>query len=210
MSEMPETYSTVAKSVQVKIPVGLCRFYASVREVTDEEQAKEFLAQICAQFADATHNAWAYKLGHGDQALVRYSDDGEPANTAGPPMLQAIEGNGLTNVIVVGTRYFGGVKLGIGGLIRAYRDCALAGLQEAGVRTETIKVTVVVSNLDYAVLGDVLRELESCRSDIIAIDYQLQVSVRAAVRPRDLPALETRIRDITRGQGHLKVQTDSC
>lgn len=205
MTEIPESYSTVAAKAQVKIPVGLCRFYASVSEVQTEDEARAFLAEITAQFADANHSAWAFKLGFGDQALCRYSDAGEPANTAGAPMLQAIVGAGLTNVVVVGTRYFGGVKLGVGGLIRAYRDCAQAGLQAAGVRTEVIKIEVAVRELDYALLGDVLRELESFKSDILAIDYQLRVNVRAAIRPKDQAALHTRITDITRGQCHLEV-----
>lgn len=205
MIEIPETFDTVARLAQVKIPVGLCRFHASVSEVRSEAEAKAFLAEVVAQFPDANHSAWAYRIGCIDQALCRYSDDGEPANTAGAPMLQVINGAGLTNVMVIGTRYFGGVKLGVGGLIRAYRDCAQAGLQAAGVRTETIKMEVAVRDLDYALLGDVLRELESLKSDILAIDYQLRVNVRAAIRPRDRAALGTRITDITRGQCHLEV-----
>ncbi len=205
MSEIPETFSTVANRSQVKIPVGLCRFHASVSEVQTEDEAKAFLAEVVAQFPDANHSAWAYRIGFGDQALCRQSDDGEPANTAGAPMQQVISGSGLTNVMVIGTRYFGGVKLGVGGLIRAYRDCAQAGLQAAGVRTETIKVEVAVRDLDYAQLGDVLRELEAVKSDILGIDYQLRVSVRAAIRPKDREALGIRITDITRGQCHLEV-----
>ena len=107
-----------------------------------EAEAKEFIDTVSNEFADATHNAWAYKIGFGDRSIRRSSDAGEPANTAGPPMLQAIEGQGLTNVVVVGTRYFGGVKLGVGGLIRAYRDTALAGLEAAGVREEVIKMCI--------------------------------------------------------------------
>lgn len=205
MGDSPETFSTVAGSARIKLPVGLCRFFSSVCEVTDEVAAKAFISQISSEFSDANHNAWAYKLGWGNRALSRYSDDGEPANTAGAPMLQAIEGSGLTNVVVVATRYFGGVKLGVGGLIRAYRDCAQAGLLAAGVRTELIMVEVLVRDLDYAILGDVLREIESFHGSILAINYQLRVAVRAAIKPSDQAALSVRVTDITRGQGQLEV-----
>lgn len=201
----PETYTTVAQAMRVRVPIGLCRFFASVKAVNTEAGAKDFIEQVSKEFADATHNAWAYKLGYGDQAICRSSDDGEPVNTAGPPMLQAIEGHDLTNVVVIGTRYFGGVKLGVGGLIRAYRDTALAGLEAAGRRVETIMIAVVVHNVDYAYLGDVLREIESCRGTIDSLTYEQQVAIKASVRPTDIPILQQRIIDTTRGQAELEV-----
>ncbi len=208
MSSMPEYYQTVAQAVRVKLPVGQCRFFSSVKEVSTEAEAKVFVEEVSKEFADATHNAWAYKLGFGDQAICRSSDDGEPANTAGPPTLQAIEGAELTNVVVVGTRYFGGVKLGVGGLIRAYRDCAHAGLQEAGVRQEIIMMQVQVRRLDYSQLGDILREIESCRGSIDSIDYAQTVTIKASIKPRDLDQLRQRVTDLTRGQGQLEVEND--
>ncbi|NLW17808.1 MAG: YigZ family protein [Firmicutes bacterium] len=204
----PEMYTTVAQAVRVRVPIGLCRFFASVKEVQSEAEAKEFIEAVSNEFADATHNAWAYKVGHGDSSIRRYSDAGEPANTAGPPMLQAIEGRGLTNVVVVGTRYFGGVKLGVGGLIRAYRDTALAGLEAAGVRQEIIMIPVTISAVDYAYLGDVLREIESFRGSIATLDYGEQVTVKASVRPADVAELQQRITDITRGQAQMEVANE--
>ncbi len=204
----PEMYTTVAQSVRVRIPVGLCRFIASVKEVGSEAEAKEFIEAVSKEFADATHNAWAYKIGFGDRCIRRFSDAGEPANTAGPPMLQAIEGQGLTNVVVVGSRYFGGVKLGVGGLIRAYRDTALAGLEAAGVRQEVIMVPVMVRSVDYAYLGDVLREIESAKGIIGNLGYGEKVTIQARVRPAEIGQLQQRITDITRGQASLEVADD--
>jgi uncharacterized YigZ family protein len=205
MSEQAEVFQTVARAVRVKVPVGLCRFFASVKEVQTEEEARQFIAEVSAEMPDATHHAWAFRIGSREQAIARSSDAGEPANTAGPPMLQAIEGAGLTNVVVVGTRYFGGVKLGVGGLIRAYRDCAQAGLQAAGVRTEVLMQEVRVYQVDYAVLGDVLREIESQKGSILGIEYGQTVTIHAAIRPALREALQGRIADITRGQGQLEV-----
>lgn len=203
--QQPEFYTTVARAVRVRIPVGLCRFFASVKEITSEMEAKEFIATVISEFPDARHHAWAYKTGYGDACISRSHDAGEPVNTAGPPMLQAIEGQGLTNVIVVGTRYFGGVKLGVGGLIRAYRETALAGLAEAGTRQEIIMANIIVRNVDYALLGDVLREIESCRGVIDFLSYEEQVTVKAKVQPVVIPQLERRIIDTTRGQAGLEV-----
>lgn len=202
---MPEMYITVARAVRVRVPVGLCRFFASVKEIHDEAEAKEFIEAVSKELADANHHAWAYRIGFGDQSISRSSDAGEPVNTAGPPMLQAIEGRDLTNVVVVGTRYFGGVKLGVGGLIRAYRDTAIAGLEAAGIRKEIIMIPIIVHNVDYAYLGDVLREVESCRGSIDTLDYGEQVAIMASVRPSDVAALRNRVTDITRGQGELEV-----
>ena len=197
-----DRYQTVARAVRVRIPVGQCRFFASVKEATTEAEAKAFIESIATDFADATHNAWGYKLGAVGEPLCRSSDAGEPVNTAGPPILQAIEGRGLTNVVVVVTRFFGGVKLGVGGLIRAYREAAAAGLEEAGVREEIITRPIRVKNVDYACLGEVLRELESLRCTGIALDYGEQVTLRAEIQPQFFTeGLAARIADITKGQG---------
>lgn len=202
---VPEMYTTVARAVRVRVPVGLCRFFASVKEISGEAEAKQFIEAVSKELADANHHAWAYRIGFGDQSISRSSDAGEHVNTAGPPMLQAILGRGLTNVAVVGTRYFGGVKLGVGGLIRAYRDTAVAGLEAAGIRQEIIMIPIVIHKVDYAYLGDVLREVESCRGNIDTLEYGEQVTIIANVRPSDIANLRHRITDITRGQGELEV-----
>lgn len=204
-NDQPILYTTVARSVRVRVPIGACRFFASVKEVVSEAEAKAFIADVSDHFADATHNAWAYKLGYGPKSISRSNDAGEPVNTAGPPMLQAIEGQDLTDVVVVGTRYYGGVNLGIGGLIRAYRDTAAAGLEEAGRRQEIIMIPVAIRQVDYAYLGDILREIESRRGLIDDIEYSEQVTVLAQIRPLDETELRQRIIDLTRGQSILEV-----
>ncbi|MGE5654063.1 MAG: IMPACT family protein [Bacillota bacterium] len=193
-------FRTVARASRVKIPVGLCRFISSVEPASSEDEARAFISRVSREFADATHNVWAYRIGTGTQAIFRYSDDGEPAQTAGPPTLAAIDHRDLTDVVVVGTRYFGGVKLGVGGLIRAYRQCADAGLAEAGCITKVITMPVVI-RCGYDHLGTIMNELESLKGKIERIDYDVHVTVTARVRPVDLPQLEGRVTDITRGTG---------
>jgi len=100
---------------------------------TKKEGAEKYIDAISSKFKDATHNCFAYKIGNGDQAVFRFSDDGEPSGTAGRPILQAIETKDLTNLALVVTRYFGGTKLGTGGLIRAYNSVALKALNNVKV-----------------------------------------------------------------------------
>lgn len=191
---------TVARSVQVKLPVGACRFISSVSRVDKEKEAKSFIRKISSHFHDATHNAYAYKIGFGDSAISRQSDDGEPAGTAGKPLLQAIESAGLTNLAIVATRYFGGVKLGIGGLIRAYRACAEAGLGEAGRQKEVFRESITVE-ADYKNIGRVLREINAAAGEIKDISYlKDRIMVAAGVPVHKLNLLENQLMDATRGK----------
>jgi uncharacterized YigZ family protein len=116
---------TLAERVQHDIEVKHSRFLALAAPVQTREQALEFLADVAT--ADATHNCWAYRVG----GLYRSSDDGEPAGPAGRPILAAIDGQGFDRVMVVVTRWYGGIKLGAGGLVRAYGGCAAECLRTA-------------------------------------------------------------------------------
>ena len=202
---MCDRYQTVAKNVQVKLPVGACRFIASVARTDNEQEAKEFIAKVNSQFADATHNAYAYRIGVGDRAISRQSDAAEPAGTAGPPMLHTLEKAGLSNVTVVGTRYFGGVKLGIGGLIRAYRACAEAGLAEAGKVTKVFLQTLFIA-VSYDLLGAVIREIGSCSGDVNGVDYSEDgVTVTCQLPLAQVDALQAQLVDATRGNVTVEI-----
>jgi uncharacterized YigZ family protein len=115
-----------------QIKVKGSRFIAAVAPVETEEEAGKFIERISRKHFDATHNCFAYRLGLSVEAISRFSDAGEPSGTAGRPILEAISGRDLTDTVVVVTRYYGGTKLGTGGLARAYRACALAALEKAG------------------------------------------------------------------------------
>ncbi|MBS4031321.1 MAG: YigZ family protein [Clostridiales bacterium] len=197
---MTDQFDTVANDIRVKIAVGACRFLASVARTETEEEAKLFIARVSNEFRDATHNAYAYKIGGGEMALARQSDASEPAGTAGTPLLQAIENAGLTNVTVVGTRYFGGVKLGIGGLIRAYGACADAGLAEAGRITE-VSLEPLLARVSYDHLGTVLHEVAAAGGEVEGVDYDENgVSVRAKIPRRSMDALSKQLVNLTRGK----------
>ena len=155
-------------------------FIADVFPCHDEEEARLILANVTAKYRDATHNCRAYVLADGTEYS---SDDGEPSGTAGRPILGAIKRSGLVNVIVVVTRYFGGVKLGVRGLIDAYGDVAAKALDMAGkverVATVTIRIT-----LGYNAVGNVARLLEGGGAVSLSWDYGGNVRVLADV-PED-------------------------
>ena len=126
-------YSTVAKEASAEQTIEKSRFITYVRPVSTREEADAFIAEIKKKHKDATHNVPAMVIGEGFQ-IQWASDDGEPQGTSGAPIVQMLVQEGITNVAVVVTRYFGGIKLGTGGLVRAYTSSAKLGLEAAGIR----------------------------------------------------------------------------
>lgn len=203
--KMTDRYYTVKRSVRIINKVKDSKFYASVSRASSREEAEEFVNRIKEEFTDATHNVSAYKIGWGDGAVKMADDDGEPAGSSGLPVLQAIEGFGVTNTVVVVTRYFGGTKLGIGGLIRAYGQSASMGLKEAG-KVEKRKLLTVSIEIDYQGLGAVINLIEGTQGEIIDIKYgNAGAAVYVRISPGFLQQLEKMVRDSTRGRGRVSV-----
>ena len=191
-------YQVVAREVSVKIPVGLCRFFGDVREVHSEDDLKNYLEDMRKKYPDANHHCWACRIGVGSEQWFRYSDDGEPSQTAGAPILTAIDHLQLTNTCVVVSRIYGGVNQGVGGLIRSYHSTAVAVLKEAGSKTITIYENLTIP-CRYDQVGLVLRELESISAQIMAKEYFENVTIRAKIRPIDLDKFVPRIFDLSKG-----------
>lgn len=129
-----DEYPVVKEGAVVEIKVKGSRFIARVLPVADRQNAEKRYEEIRKQFYKATHNCMAYRI---DQNIFRYSDDGEPSGTAGQPILQAIDGAGVLETLCVVTRYFGGTKLGTGGLIRAYGEAARLALERSVIVKKT-------------------------------------------------------------------------
>ena len=158
-------YTTVAKEASAEQVIDRSRFIAHIARAYSKEEADAFIAGIRAQYKDATHNVPAFIVGEKSE-LKWTSDDGEPQGTSGPPMLQMLEREGLTNLVCVVTRYFGGIKLGTGGLVRAYTSSAKLALEAAG--KHTVKdVTRMYVTIPYTLLGK-LQNLE--KSEPFAIN----------------------------------------
>jgi len=157
MSEKYE-YKTVRKYARETIIEKKSRFIATVYPVTDEEDAIEKLNSIKKEYPDATHNVYAYVIDKTN--TFRYSDDGEPSGTAGMPVLDVIRKEGIVDVLVVVTRYFGGTLLGTGGLVHAYGSSAKEGLYAADIVTRTLCDEVHIKT-DYGYSGKLIHEIES-------------------------------------------------
>ena len=138
-----KSYKTVEKATEARTEVRRSLFIVSVSPAATAEDADAFVASVRAKYPDATHNCYAYIAG-AENPSVRFSDDGEPGGTAGQPMLEVLKKRGLTAVAVVVTRYFGGIKLGAGGLVSAYTDSVATGIDAAGTVTMTERSLVEV------------------------------------------------------------------
>ncbi len=148
---MTEQYQTVYEGGTGEIVEKKSRFIATVRPVETEEEALAFIEEMKKKYWDARHNCWAYVLGE-RQELLRCSDDGEPPQTAGRPMMDVLTGAGLTNTAVVVTRYFGGTLLGTGGLVRAYSAAVQEGLKNSRIITKCRGVRLSIGT-DYNGIG---------------------------------------------------------
>ena len=145
ISNSSDEYSTIKSLVRLKRKVEGSIFIATAIPINSEEDAKDWIQKISSEFFDATHNCFAYRIKKTQDESFKFSDAGEPRGTAGKPILSAIQSENLYDVLVVVTRYFGGVKLGTGGLSRAYRQSAQGALQRAEKVIKWITAEIILS-----------------------------------------------------------------
>ena len=168
-----------------------------------EEEAKAFIEKIKAHHSDATHNVSAYLINDGKNFAVRYDDDGEPKGSAGKPVLKVIQNKGLSNVVVVVTRYFGGIKLGYGGLVKAYSDAASLAIENAGIvevyETERFQVT-----FPYSLFHLVRETIEGYGGRVVGEDYGALVTFTVETRKGEADGLMELLTEKTRGRARLR------
>ena len=192
-----QTYQAPAKSTRCNFTVSGSRFIANLIPVTSEDAVNAALTAIRAEFPDATHHTYAYRIG----ALIeRSSDDREPAGTAGSPMLQVLQGGNISDALIIATRYFGGTKLGIGGLTRAYRDCARLPLAEALLVIRE-PLSLIFLTLRYEDLGAVSRLLETLSVTVVNVDYSASVTMQIQLPTRSSEEFISSFESSCRGQG---------
>lgn len=172
------TYLTVARDATGEVEDRGSRFLCTLRRVADEDEARALVASLRRAHWDAGHHCSAFVLGP-DGAVQRSSDDGEPAGTAGAPMLDVLRGAGVSDVAAVVTRWFGGTLLGAGGLVRAYGDAVRAALAEAGTLRRAL-LTELALDLDHADAGRVEGELRSRGVTVLATTYDARVRLLLA------------------------------
>lgn len=194
---MRDSYTTLRGPSRAEIKVQASRFIARLEPVRDAAEAREVLARLRKEYFDATHHASAYRLGVGG-ADARAQDDGEPSGTAGRPILAALERSGLTNVIAVVIRYFGGTKLGTGGLARAYGEAAEAALREADV-VERFVTGAIRASFPHAQVSNVMRSVARLGARVVDTSYDEEVHLQLEIRLSKLEELTRALRENTSG-----------
>lgn len=204
---MADEYLVVAQGADTEIEVKRSRFLARVRRVDDEPAARAVIEECRREYWDARHHCSAFVIGPRGE-IARSNDDGEPSGTAGAPILAAITGRRLSDVVVVVTRYFGGSLLGAGGLVRAYTDATVSGLDAAGSvrRARAVRVRVGVPLAD---VGRVENALRAAGLEVSGVQYAATAVIDGAVVPERLEPIIGQVASLTQGAG-LVTETGSC
>ena len=199
---MKDEYQSIAADATASFKVEASKFIASAFPVDSRVQAEETLAKVRKQYFDATHHCFAYALGSEGKEF-RYSDGGEPSGTAGPKILAAIQSKGLSDILVVVTRYFGGTKLGTGGLGRAYFDSASRALSEAVVVLKVVAEELQIT-FSYDETSRVMNTLSHRKAKIIDTVYDEDVTLRISIRKSSAQLLADELVNVTRGNLAVK------
>ena len=199
---MSEKYLSVHGECTTQKIIEKSRFITTSAHVCGEEEARAFIEKIRKKYPDATHNCYAYvcdSIGN----FLRFSDDGEPQGTAGMPMLEVIRANKIYEICVVVTRYFGGIKLGAGGLLRAYSGCVSENLAAANkVIYETC--SLVKCTVGYSFVDGALRFINEFGADLVESEYKDEVDLTVAVKKSEDEAFTQNLAD--RLNGRVKIQ----
>lgn len=196
----PSSYRTIAGSADAEIEVKRSRFRCTLERVESEEAARAVVERVRKQHWDARHHCSAFVLGPGGQ-IARSSDDGEPSGTAGAPMLDVLMGHEVSDVVAVVTRWFGGVLLGTGGLVRAYGDSVRAAMDSVGTlrRTLVSEHELVVS---HAEAGRIDNELRSRGVQVLDARYGAEVTLVVGVSADEQGVLLPLVAELTAGAAH--------
>ncbi|WP_409252033.1 YigZ family protein [Bacillus sp. SCS-153A] len=198
---MLQKYLTVKDTGEHEITIERSRFIAHIKRVETEEEAQDFINQIKKAHWSANHNCSAYMIGE-HNLIQKANDDGEPSGTAGVPMLEVLKKRDLKDTVVVVTRYFGGIKLGAGGLIRAYGKAVSQGLNAVGVVERTL-MRVMKTKIDYTWLGKVENEVRSSKYPLKDIHYLDAVEVETYVEEDKKEDFVEWMTELTNGQGEI-------
>lgn len=220
---MLERYKTILNQGESEIIEKKSRFIATVRPVHTEEEAKKFIEEMKKKYWNARHNVFAYQIGENNE-IQRFSDDGEPQGTAGVPVLSVLQTEDIKNTAVVVTRYFGGILLGTGGLVRAYGKAAKEGLLTAGIAEQILYCQFRI-HTNYSDSGKIQYEILQGNHIIYDTEYTDSVDFIVFVECPQQSAFLKQMMDITKGQadiskegqlygswvnGNLKIADSSC
>ncbi len=198
---------TIKKNVQKEIVIEKSRFICTLKKAGDEETAAQAIRELKKQYWDATHNCSAYIIGE-NMEYQRSSDDGEPSGTAGAPMLEVLKKRGLHNVLAVVTRYFGGIKLGAGGLVRAYTNSVASAIEEAGLAEKALMAECVFYE-DVAGAGRTLNLLYQQKLFTVGeVIYGKWAAINIVLRKEDMGKAEELLTELLSRPAELSVQKE--
>jgi uncharacterized YigZ family protein len=192
------SYFTIRNESKAEFKEKKSIFIGQVKRVETEDEAKEFIQNVKSKHKEARHNVYAYIIGE-NKMIQRYSDDGEPHGTGGIPMLEVLKKNEITDVVVVVTRYFGGILLGTGGLARAYSKGASLAIKDAGV-VEKVKGLSLEIIVEYDLLGKLQHVCLEGNNHIENIEYTDKVKIQILCELSNLENLQSQITEVTSGK----------
>ncbi|MFQ5857352.1 MAG: IMPACT family protein [Anaerolineae bacterium] len=210
MGQQPIRYPAPAGIVQVEEVIKRSRFIGTAGPAATVEEAQVFIAEVRQRYGDATHNAWAFAVGIGDSAVRGMSDDGEPSGTAGQPILARIDGSGLGDLVMVVTRYFGGVKLGTGGLVRAYGGVAGMVIAALDVVEKVRMKRIDLEAVHYSHYGPLRGLIAAHGGQVIEETFGEAVDIRVAVPLDRLVPFANDARDATAGAVNIEWESTNA
>ena len=201
-------YPIPAKCLRCEIEVKRSRFIATIEAADTTEAALSFISRIKQEFPDASHNCWAYLIGPpGSTDRIGLSDDGEPHGVAGKPMLTTIQHGGVGDICVVVTRYFGGTKLGKGGMVKAYTQAVKSALEqlETAEKIDWVELSIKV---DYQFLTNIERALPEFEAELLEKQFTEQICLNLKLPAEHLANLMTRLTDLSSGKIEFQGQVE--
>ena len=192
--EIKDTYLTIASSSEGLYKEKMSKFLAFAEPCRTIEEAKEIVAMYKKEYYDARHVCWAYMLGW-ERKNFRSNDDGEPSGTAGKPILGQINSFGLTDLVIIVVRYFGGIKLGTSGLIEAYRAAAAEAINAATIEERLVE-DIIEIKFEYPSVGEVMRIVKEENATVLKQNFSLDCRLTLSLRLAGMPRLITRLEQL--------------
>ena len=192
---MTDTYLTISDTSEGYYTEKRSKFYAFAHHVETVDEVKEIVSMYRKKYYDARHVCWAYMLGH-ERIEFRANGDGEPSSTAGKPILGQINSAELTNILVVVIRYYGGVNLGTGGLIVAYRTAAADAIANANIEERLIEEEIVY-NYPYVMMNDVMRIVKDLQPRIVSQTFDNTCEIKLSIRKSEAPRLRSMLEKLS-------------
>ena len=197
---MMEKYKLPLRIAEAEFTEKKSRFICHITPVASESEALSFISSVREKHREANHNVYAYRIR--SNGIYRFNDDGEPSGTAGIPLMETFLKQDICDFCCVATRYFGGVMLGAGGLVRAYARCGAVALEASGVGLMR-ELTLCAAKMPYSLYETAKRLLDNFSADIISEDFSENITVKFLLLSEDLLSLQSKIAELTAGSVHI-------